>query len=72
MIESRRPRRKQRPLLRLGLLATALVVVFALGVALGQALEEGPGTGGTVTRVRTLHPLPIAPARETVTVTASR
>jgi hypothetical protein len=53
---------------------TALAVVaFGLGVALGQALNDGPGAaGGTQTLVRTLTPLPLAPARETVTVTASQ
>jgi hypothetical protein len=48
----------------------ALVVVFAVGVALGEALRDNPQPGGTQTLLRTLHPLPLAPAaRETVTVT---
>lgn len=54
-----------RALVRLGL----LVVAFALGVAIGQALHDNPKPGGTRTSVRTLNPLPLAPARETVTVT---
>jgi hypothetical protein len=46
------------------------VVVFAVGVAVGEALHDNPRPGGTQTRVRTLKPLPLAPAaRETVTVT---
>jgi hypothetical protein len=45
----------------------AAVVVFALGVGLGQALEESPRSGGTQTSVRTLAPETL-PA-ETVTVT---
>jgi hypothetical protein len=49
--------------LRLGI----AVVVFALGVGLGQALEESPRSGGTQTFVRTLTPETL-PA-ETVTVT---
>jgi hypothetical protein len=47
-----------------------VLVVFALGIALGQALNDNPAPGGTQTLVRTLEPLPLAPAaRETVTVT---
>lgn len=46
-----------------------LVVVFFVGLALGQALDDNPTGGGTQTLVRTLKPLPLPPARETVTVT---
>jgi hypothetical protein len=50
--------------------AAAAVVVFVVGIALGQALNDGSEPGGTQTLVRTLRPLPLAPAaRETVTVT---
>ena len=46
------------------------VVVFAVGVGVGEALHDNPKPGGTQTLVRTLEPLPLAPAaRETVTVT---
>jgi hypothetical protein len=34
------------------------LVLFALGVALGLALEDRPVPGGTQTSVRTLEPLP--------------
>jgi hypothetical protein len=51
------------------LVAAALV---AAGIAVGQALERGPVPPGTQTGVRTLTPLPLAPARETVTVTVDR
>ena len=48
------------------------VVTFAVGVAVGEALHDNPKPGGTQTLVRTLKPLPLAPAaRETVTVTVS-
>jgi hypothetical protein len=51
-------------------LAIVVLVVFALGIALGQALNDNPAPGGTQTLVRTLEPLPLAPAaRATVTVT---
>jgi hypothetical protein len=53
------------------LVATAAtVVIFVVGVAVGEALHDNPRPGGTQTLVRTLRPLPLAPAaRETVTVT---
>jgi hypothetical protein len=52
------------------ILAAVVVVVFALGVGLGQALNDNPQPGGRQTLIRTLRPLPLAPAaRETVTVT---
>lgn len=65
--ERRRPR-KRRGWTRFLLLLAAIVVVFAIGLALGQALHDNP-SGGTQTVVRTLKPLPLPPARETVTVT---
>ncbi len=66
---ARRPRRRARTVLIV--LAALLVggVLFVLGVGLGQALEENPEPGGTQTIVQTLKPLPLPPARETVTVT---
>ena len=46
------------------------IVVFVVGVAVGESLHDNPTPGGTQTLVRTLKPLPLAPAaRETVTVT---
>jgi hypothetical protein len=53
------------------LLLAGGAVLFALGIGLGRALEENPEPGGTVTQVRTLRPLPLAPERETVTVTVT-
>ena len=52
------------------LLAAGVLLAFAVGIGLGQALNDNPEPGGTQTLVRTLEPLPLAPAaRETVTVT---
>ena len=52
------------------LLVVAVLAVFAIGVALGQALQDNPKPGGQQTLIRTLQPLPLAPAaRETVTIT---
>jgi hypothetical protein len=51
-------------------LVVGVVVVFAVGVAVGEALHDNPNPGGTQSLVRTLQPLPLAPAaRQTVTVT---
>ena len=56
----------KRPLL----VIVGAVLVFAVGIAVGEALHDNPQPGGTQTIVRTLQPLPLAPAaRETVTVT---
>jgi hypothetical protein len=70
-LAARRPprRRRGRRLAAILLLAVAGAALFALGIGLGKALEENPEPGGTITQVRTLRPLPLAPSRETVTVT---
>ena len=55
---------------RILLIGAGLLIAFAVGIGLGQALDDNSGTDGTQTIVRTLKPLPLAPAaRETVTVT---
>jgi len=67
-----RARRRRTPRVARAALRVALaLLVFAAGVALGQALEDNPDPGGTQTLVRTLKPLELAPQRETVTVTVS-
>ena len=64
-------RRRRRPWRPVALLV-ALVVVGAVGVALGEALHDNPKPGGTQSYVRTLRPLSLAPAAlTTVTVTTS-
>jgi hypothetical protein len=65
-------RRRHRALLRWSALVVAAIVVFGLGVALGQALDDNPepATSPSRTIVRTLGPLPLkAPSTVTVTVT---
>ncbi len=58
-------------MIRVAVLAVGVVLVFAVGIAVGQAVHDNPKPGGTQTLVRTLKPLPLAPAaRETVTVTS--
>ena len=44
-------------------------LLFAAGVAVGQALQDTSIPAGTQQHVRTLKPLQLAPARVTVTVT---
>jgi hypothetical protein len=43
-----------------GILAAVVgaLVLFALGLALGRALQDRPVPGGTQTSIRTLEPLP--------------
>jgi hypothetical protein len=66
----RRPRRRLFP--RGVAFALALVAVFLLGIAVGQALDDQPKAGGVVTSVRTLTPLPQQPPTRTVTVTVTQ
>jgi hypothetical protein len=55
------------------LAAVGAVLVFLVGIAVGEALHDNPAPGGTQSLVRTLHPLPLAPAaRTTVTVTVQK
>jgi hypothetical protein len=57
---------------RIALIAVGLVLVFVVGIAVGEALHDNPSPGGTQTLVRTLQPLPLAPAAQgTVTVTTT-
>lgn len=68
----RRAQRRSRRIRRVLTVVLLGGVVFAAGIALGRAIDEGPQDIGPVTRVRTLRPLPVAPIRETVTVTVRR
>ncbi len=54
-------KRRGRGALRLGLALVVLALVFALGVALGEALhQDGPHKGKPQTSLRTLRSLPRA------------
>jgi hypothetical protein len=65
-------RRRRRRLVPRGLAFTlALIAAFILGIAFGQALDDEANTGGVVTSVRTLTPLPQQPPTRTVTVTVT-
>jgi hypothetical protein len=65
-------RRRERTLLRAAAAVVVLASAFAAGIALGEALHDNPQPGGTQTLVRTLRPLPVAPAPVTVTVRKGR
>jgi energy-converting hydrogenase Eha subunit F len=64
------PARPRPRILRRVLPVLVALVLLGLGIALGEALHDNPQPGGTQTQVRTLRPLPLAPAaRSTVTRT---
>jgi len=63
--ERRRKRRDPWP--RRAVWIVAFVVVFAVGIALGQALEDNPKPVSTVTQD---HTYTLQPPAATVTVTA--
>jgi hypothetical protein len=67
---ARRTRRRRRPLLVWGVPVAGAVLLFALGVALGQALEENRGGSETQTSIRTLEPETLPAETVTVTVTS--
>ena len=68
-MRERRPPPPRRPLWRPLLIAAGLLLTLLVGIAIGQALADGPSPGGTQTNVRTLQPQPLPPAARTVTVT---
>jgi hypothetical protein len=63
-----RRRRRGRQILSILLGIAAAAVVFAVGVALGQALEDRPEPGQPVTEVSTIQPW-TQTGQVTVTVT---
>ncbi|HEY8727682.1 MAG TPA: hypothetical protein VIL91_13405 [Gaiellaceae bacterium] len=51
----RRRLQRRREVIRWSIRVLLVVLVFSLGVALGQAIQDNPRPGGTVTFDRTLH-----------------
>jgi len=51
----RPPRRRRWP--RRVVVTIAIVVIFLLGIAIGEALNDGPPPPSTETYVRTLEPM---------------
>jgi hypothetical protein len=70
--ERRRRPRRVAAVVRWGIRLLGAAALFGGGIALGQALDDNPKPGPAQTLVRTLRPLPLAPAVKTVTVTVGR
>ena len=66
-----RPRRGRRRASRWLLRAAGLLIVFAIGIALGQSLDDSSAPTGTQTSVRTLEPVTLSAETVTVTVTTA-
>jgi hypothetical protein len=66
-----RPRRGRRRLGTWALRVAALLVAFAVGIALGQALDDASPPAETQTSVRTLEPGTLSAETVTVTVTTA-
>ena len=65
-MSTRDRRRRRSPTRRRVVWALALALVFAVGVALGEALNDNPQPGSTTTQDRTFT---LPPESSTVTVT---
>ena len=63
---ARRRRRRQSDLRRWAIRIAIFLVVFGLGIALGQALHDNPKSGGTISYERTLS-VPSVPPGSTAT-----
>ena len=66
-----RPRRHRPGVGRWALRVAGLLIVFAVGVALGQSLDDSSPPSGTRTSVRTLAPVTLSAETVTVTVTTA-
>jgi type II secretory pathway component PulL len=78
MTTIQQPRRQNRTrrtgrekVARVLLLAVGLILVFLLGMAFAETLDERPKSSGTETNIRTLTPLPQEAPVRTVTVTVT-
>ena len=66
-----RQRRSRQRLGTWALRIAALLVVFAIGIAIGQAMDDASPPAGTNTLVRTLEPGTLSAETVTVTVTTA-
>jgi hypothetical protein len=64
--DARRRRRRREEIRRWGIRIALVLIVFGLGIALGQALHDNPKPGGTMTLERTVS-LPSVPPGSTIT-----
>ena len=67
MTTTARPRRRDTRTRRRVVWGLAIVLVFAVGIALGESLNDNPKSGNTTTQSRTFT---LRPESATVTVTA--
>ncbi|HEY7149691.1 MAG TPA: hypothetical protein VH420_09630 [Gaiellaceae bacterium] len=65
-----RPRRRRQRTVWL-LRAAGLLIVFVVGIAFGQTLDDSSAPSGTQTSVRTLAPVTLSAETVTVTVTTA-
>jgi hypothetical protein len=63
---ARRRRRRREEITRWGIRVALILIVFGVGLALGQALHDNPKPGGSVTLERTVS-LPSVPPGSTIT-----
>jgi hypothetical protein len=66
-----RRRRDRRRAGKWALRIVALLVLFAIGVAVGQAMDDASPPSGTNTSIRTLEPATLSAETVTVTVTTT-
>jgi hypothetical protein len=64
--DARRRRRRRADLARWGVRLLVVLIVFGLGIAVGQALHDNPRPGGTVSFEQTLS-VPSVPPGSTAT-----
>jgi hypothetical protein len=58
---ARRRQRRRSDLTRWGIRIAIVLIVFGLGIALGQALHDNPKPGGTISYERTLSVSSVPP-----------
>jgi hypothetical protein len=63
-LEARRRRQRREEIARWSLRVALVLLVFAFGIALGEALHDNPQPGGTITLERTFS-LPSVPPGST-------
>lgn len=63
----RRRLQRRREVIRWSIRVLLVILVFSLGVALGQAIQDNPQPGRTVTFDRTLHVPTGGPQGSTIT-----
>ncbi len=63
----RRRLQRRREVIRWSIRVFVVVLIFALGVALGQAIQDNPRPGSTATFDRTLHIPTTGPEGSTIT-----